>query len=137
MAPAAVLPGCGRAGVDPPGDVSAADVEGSWHTDNGDGRRTELVLRPDGTLTWSGVPDGLRDDLPETAKLRWETRTDYEGTWSVEQSTSWYQPVVKVQCKIAGGWWGFELTFEGRGPGRQLMYWIGDPDSADRLKFRR
>lgn len=121
----------------PPEKVTASDVDGDWHTDNGDGKRTELELRADGSFTWSGVPGGLRDDFPETAKLHWENRTDYVGTWSVEESLMWAQPVVKVSCRIPNGWWGFELTFEGRGPDRRLMYWVGDPDMADRLKFHR
>lgn len=121
----------------PPGEVAVSDIVGSWHSDNGDGKRTELELRPDGTLTWSAVPGGLFDDFPETAKLRWENRTDYVGTWSVEDSATWAQPVVEVSCRIPDGEWGFELVIDGRGPERRLVYWIGDPDMADRLKFQR
>jgi hypothetical protein len=124
----------------PPEKVTAADVAGHWHTDNGDGKRTDLELSSDGSFTWSGVPDGVLEPFASSGTLDWGNRTDHEGKWSVEPTLSGGPEkllAVRMEGKMQDGVRRFELSIEGRGSGRILYWWLGDPDNADRLKFRR
>ncbi|WP_455834089.1 hypothetical protein [Pseudarthrobacter siccitolerans] len=124
----------------PPEKVTAADVSGHWHTVNGDGKRTDLELRSDGSFTWSGVPNGVLEPFASSGTLDWGNRTDHEGKWSVEPTLSGGPEnllAVRMKGKMQNGIRQFELSIEGRGSGRILYWWLGDPDNADRLKFRR
>lgn len=123
----------------PPEKVTAADVAGDWHTDSGDGKRTDLALRSDGSFTWSGVPEGIFEPFASSATLDWGNRTDHEGKWAVEPTLLGPENylAVMMDSKMENGIRRFELNIEGRGSGRILYWWLGDPDNVDRLEFRR
>ncbi|SDS88723.1 hypothetical protein SAMN04489743_1119 [Pseudarthrobacter equi] len=136
-----LLTGCSLFEVPiPANDVQAAQVEGNWHTDHGQGKRTQLELRPDGTADWTGVPDGVFDGFASTLSLDWNSRTDYHGTWALEQDQGPagddYR-IVHFRIDIENRPWGYWLYVMGPTDGRSLYQWLGDPDSADRLTFRR
>lgn len=138
---AMLLTGCSLFEVPiPANDVQAAEVEGTWHTDNGPGKRTQLELRPDGTAAWTGVPGGVFDGFASTLSLDWKNPKDYYGTWALEQDQGPagddYQ-IVRLRIDIESKPWGFWLYVMGPTNGRSLYQWLGDPDNADRLTFRR
>ncbi|WP_446211853.1 hypothetical protein [Micromonospora sp. IBSANI012] len=116
--------GCG---TERPGGITAADVSGLYVT--GDGGRLEL--RPDGTLTASGLDNS--DDFESLPPL------SGPGTWSLQPSDNQFGD-IDVSFKSPPGYnggYGTYLDISGSRTAPWLYWYVGDPDSCVLYRFNR
>lgn len=114
--------------------VAMADLSGLWHSEGPENHSTTLDLRTDGTFEWAGVPAETFAFPGSAAKLNWDIRTTYRGTWSTERRSS---GTWAAFLDIPGVMGHLPFDVEGRGSERTLHHYLGDPDMYDGFNFRR
>ncbi|MGC9665085.1 hypothetical protein ACNTMW_00850 [Planosporangium sp. 12N6] len=116
--------GCG---TERPAGITAADLAGSYVTDDG-GR---LELHPDGRLTASGLNNS--DDGEARPPL------SGDGTWSLQPSDNHFGDVQVSFTDPPGynGGYGAFLDISGSRDDPWLYRYVGDPDTCDLYRFNR
>ncbi|QGN49820.1 hypothetical protein GKC29_25340 [Micromonospora sp. WMMC415] len=116
--------GCG---TERPAGITAADLAGSYATDDG-GR---LELRPDGTLTASGLDnsDGFESRPPLSGP----------GKWFLEPADNPFGDIDLIFESPPGynGGYGTDLNISGSRTDPWLYWYVGDPDSCVLYRFNR
>lgn len=132
---AATVSACGL--LEFPDEVDASDIVGEWTSKLKKSNATVLKLSADGTFEWSSVPEGTFSERASSAKLDWERLKTYSGKWAVEKDiTSKKFTNIRLRPEKSQHVSMAPLFVSKRGSERALTYWLGDPDSADRLEFQ-
>ena len=118
--------------------VGESEMAGTWICKGPEGKQANLELRPDGTISGSGLPD----------RVFYSTFSDKFGgppDWSVDDSingtwkTDWHESIRQASVKVTidGRITGSRFVIERENDVFVLKYHVGDPDSPVFLKFER
>lgn len=128
----AALSGCSM--FQRPEPVKMADLTGLWRSEDPENRSTTLDLRADGKFEWARVPAETFASPASTAKLNWDIRTTFQGTWSTKRKSSGSWSAFLDIPGVAGS---LSFGIEGRGSDQTIHHYLGDPDMYDGFVFYR
>ena len=135
---AVVIVATGLAACEPK-PIEQREVIGQWDAvrlARGYSVKPTLIFRQDGTFVGSSVPAEFWNGSDRRAQA------DVRGRWEITQPNEGSAPIL-ISIEEAGTpptpttSFGNGFFVEGRPHHRTLVYFIGDPDSADAFYFRR